>query len=123
MKTLFAFGLCIISAASLAAQSHALSHPLGALPPVPTAGALGGTFASPVISRPLGGVALPTFGGTAPKKKTARTTIGGYVGPIYYIPNAFDSSSWYDSSPYSAYPNAVPANTSYSLQPSGQPVI
>ena len=121
MKTLFAFGLCLISAAGLAAQSHALSHPLGTLPPVPTAGALGGTYASPVMSRPLGGVPLPTLGSTLGKKKTMRSTAGGYVGPIYYIPNAFDSSSWYDTS---SYGSLAPANASYSPQPaSQQPVI
>jgi hypothetical protein len=120
MKTLFAFGLCVVSAASLAAQSHALSHPLGILGPVPTAGALGGTYVSPVMSRPLGGVALPTFGTTPSRKKTpARTTVGGYVGPVYYIPNAFDSS-YGDTS---AYSGLAPANTSYGVQPSGQPVV
>jgi len=101
MRALFAVGLGIISAASLAAQSHALSHPLGVLPPVPSAGALGGTYVSPGISRPLGGVALPTLG-TAPKKKPARTsTVGGYFGPVYYVPNAFDTT-WADTSSWAA---------------------
>jgi hypothetical protein len=123
MKTLFAFGLCIVSAASVAAQSHALSHPLGVLGPVSTAGALGGTYVSPVMSRPLGGVALPTFGPTPVRRKTsvpARTTVAGYVGPIYYTPNALDSSYYSDTS---AYPGLAPANTSYGIQPSGQPVV
>jgi len=110
MKTLFAFGLCIVSAASLAAQSHALSHPLGI---VPSAGALGGTYVSPVMSRPLGGVALPTFGyAPAKKKNPARTTVGGYVGPVYYTPNAFDGS-WAETSSWASLPP----------QPSGPPVV
>jgi hypothetical protein len=120
MKTLFAFGFCIVSAASLAAQSHALSHPLGVLSPVPTAGALSGTYISPVSSRPLGGVALPTFGSVPGRKKTpARTAVGGYAGPVYYTPNAFDGS-WADTSSWASLP---PANTSYGVQPSGQPVV
>jgi hypothetical protein len=111
MKTLFAFGLSIVSAAALAAQPHGLSHPLGMLPPVPTAGALGGAYISPVISRPLGGVALPTFGQPmGGKKKSARTTVGGYVGPIYYVPNAFDTS-------YSDF------STGYAPQTPTQPVV
>jgi hypothetical protein len=113
MKTLLAFGLCVVSAASLAAQSHALSHPLGVLGPVPTVGALGGTYVSPVMSRPLGGVALPTFGSAPAKKRSpSRTTVGGYVGPVYYTPNAFDGS-WADTSSWASLPP----------QPSGQPVV
>jgi hypothetical protein len=45
----------------------------------------------------------------------------GYVGPIYYVPNAFGSAyPWTDTS---AYPDATPANTTYSTQPNGQPVV
>lgn len=118
MKTLFAFGLCIVSATLAVAQSHGLSHPLGILNPVPTAGALGGTYIAPVVSRPLGGVALPTFGNSK-KRSPARTTVGGYIGPVYYTPNAFDSS-YFDTS---AYSGLAPSNTSYGVQSSGQPVV
>jgi hypothetical protein len=108
MKALFAVGLVIGSAASLAAQSHALSHPLGVLPPVRTAGALGGTYVSPVISRPLGGVPIPSFGGTYQKRRNTGAITGGYFGPVYYIPNAFDTS-YADASSWAAQQPAPPA--------------
>jgi hypothetical protein len=112
MKSL---SLMLFGAAVLSAQPGSFSKPLGH---VPSAGALGGGYVSPVISKPLGGVALPTFGPQAPKKP-ARTS--GYFGPVYYIPNAFGSA--YPYAETSAYPDMAPASTTYSTQPDGRPVV
>lgn len=115
MKSLAVLTVCAVS---LAAQTPSpSSKPLGNQ--VPTAGALGGTYLSPGISRPLGGVPFPTFGPQAPKKPAKPAA--GYVTPIYYVPNAFGSA--YPWTETSAYPEAVPATTTYSTQPNGQPVV
>jgi hypothetical protein len=106
MKSLAIFAIC---AATLAAQPGSLSKPLGN---VPTVGALGGPFLAP--AKPLGGIATSN-------KKPVKST--GYVGPVYYIPNAFGSSFPYVDSSSSVYPDATPASTSYSAQPNGQPIV
>lgn len=64
----------------------------------PGAGALGGRFLSPVSSRPLGGITPPR----TPVVRLPNRT-GRYIGPVFYWPNAFDSST------YSPDPYAVPA--------------
>jgi len=68
------------------------SRPLGGIP----------GFASPVTGRPLGGVALPTFPGMPPMKGQGMRHNSNlrYVGPVYYVPNAFDYTSSYYGSPY-----------------------
>jgi hypothetical protein len=97
----------ILFAAALSAQTRAISRPLGGIAPVPTRGALGGPYVSPVIGKPLGGVALPTFPGTALRHSSTRSTTNSrYVGPVYYIPNAFDTSYYPDTSAYAPPPAA-----------------
>jgi hypothetical protein len=119
MKAIFA-SLCIASA--LFGQLRSQSHPLGL---APHGGALGGGYTSPVISRPLGGVALPTFP-TAPITRTGRKGYGGsyhgavpnsgyrYIGPVYYLPNAFDTSF---------YNSDVDAPQPYGYAAPPQPII
>lgn len=51
-----------------------------------TSGALGGAFLSPGFSRPLGGITPPRTPVIRPSRRTSR-----YFGPIYYVPNAFDT--------------------------------
>ncbi len=62
------------------------------LPPpivVPSAGALGGGFAGQGSSRPLGGIAPPSFpGGVQPKPAPANGSPYRYYGPVYYMPSA-----------------------------------
>lgn len=64
------------------------------LPPpivVPSVGALGGGFAGQGSSRPLGGIAPPSFpAGVQPKPGTApvNTSPYRYYGPVYYMPSA-----------------------------------
>lgn len=102
----------IFFAAPLAAQYHALTHPLGM--PGPSAGALGGGYVAPALTRPLGGVSIPGSG----RKASGRTSgTGGYVGPVYYVPDAFGTSYYPDTSQYSL---AAPAQTAEPPQP---PVI
>ncbi len=90
-----AFGLLLISAISWCqapAKPPAPARPVKATSPapLPTVGALGGPYASVGISRPLGGIALP---GSHPPAKPATTTGYRYVGPVYYVPNAYDYAS------------------------------
>jgi hypothetical protein len=88
MKAVFAFGVSCC-AVILTAQVRVA-------PPVPSPSrpALGLTNAS---SRPLGGVALPTFPARPAAPRKARTTHAArYIGPVYYVPNAYDYP--YDSS-------------------------
>ena len=87
------------------AQLRAPSRPLG-----------GVATAAPVTGHPLGGVALPQFPGfpgpIAKKPVTrnfgSRTGYAGYVGPVYYVPNAFDYS-------FDSYP-AAPVSGQYQAQ-------
>jgi hypothetical protein len=64
---------------------------------VPTLGALGGNYGSAGRSRPLGGVAPPTFPIGVPKQHKPQQPASGYryFGPIYYVPNMseYDFSS------------------------------
>lgn len=75
-------------AASALGQLRAPARPLGGI-----------AGSAPVTGKPLGGVALPQFPGfPGPLAKNPLTKgygnrrYSGYVGPIYYIPNAFDYS-------------------------------
>jgi hypothetical protein len=128
MKVVFAWGFCAcvflaLSSAAIEAQVRAAIQPqrLGptsaaaqtrALRPaaVPSAGALGGSYASAGISRPLGGIAPPSFpstGGVRHRKGSSGAY--RYRGPVYYVPNAYDA--FYDpgsSSPAELDPAAVP---------------
>lgn len=67
---------------------------------VPSAGALGGAFASVGISRPLGGIA-PSSSLSANARRHRTTGASGYFGPVYYVPNAYDNG--YSSSSYSIF--------------------
>ena len=91
----------------------------------PSVGALGGSFASPGMSRPLGGVALPTFPAGVPAKRGNRPSSGGgyrYVGPVYYTPGVYDSG-YYDSPSTFNTPASPPVQ--YGQQPAAQqqPII
>jgi hypothetical protein len=107
MKALLACLCAIAGSGQLFSQSHSLGAPAGHPPqfaaPVfsrPLGGIPGSP--SPVMSRPLGGVALPTFPGMPPMKKQGMHSNSNlrYVGPVYYVPNAFDYTSSYYGSPY-----------------------
>ncbi|MGD1069833.1 MAG: hypothetical protein ABSB15_06805 [Bryobacteraceae bacterium] len=105
MRPLFAFGLAVLCCAGLAAQAASAQARS-------SAGALGGTYGSIASSRPLGGVALPTFPSAAgARRKKATTTTAGYT-PIFYIPNYYDAS--YD---------AAPSNYLQTPPPTQQPII
>lgn len=129
MKSFSALASLVFSSVGLAAQP-AMIRPQHAAPPivVPSAGALGGSFASVGISRPLGGIAPPTFPvGVPPRHKGPRPSSTGfrYVGPVYYTPNLYDLG--YDSSSYSIF-NAPAAPVPYpgpapAAAPSQAPII
>ncbi len=91
MNGLFAFGVSIFFLAALPAQVR-LGSP--SRPPLVSSGA---------SSRPLGGVALPTFParplGAKTRKAAPATGAYRYFGPVYYIPNAYDYDYGYDYSP------------------------
>lgn len=115
--------------ATIFSVSLALAAPPAAVQPavVPSVGALGGSYASRGMSRPLGGVALPTFPSGAPARRGNRTNPGGYryVGPVYYTPGAYDSG-YYDSPSIFNTPAApvAPYGPQYGPpQPSQQPII
>jgi len=73
---------------------------------VPSAGALGGYNSSIPASRPLGGVALPTFPVGVNRRRTPPAP--GYISPIYYAPNYYDPGYGYQQAPPDA-PPATPA--------------
>jgi hypothetical protein len=81
----------------------AISQQRAGAPVVPSVGALGGSFASVGMSRPLGGVAPPSFPSSGtPRRHTPGPRISlGYVGPIYYVPNGYDTA--YQPSGYSTF--------------------
>jgi hypothetical protein len=128
MKILVGF---VFSAAALSQTHPALGG--GAVSGVITR-PLGGTYVSPVIGRPLGGVASPGSGkraGSGSSRSGSR-----YVGPVYYVPNAYDASGYvapppdsvsvaqpmvvnnYFISPGSSVPGApIPEATSAELRP------
>jgi hypothetical protein len=84
MKLAIGFFLCIASAAQ--------THP-----------ALGGRYVSPVISRPLGGISPPA----TPARSQRSVSRSCYVGPIYYVPNAYDSYAAEPQAPSVAQPMVV----------------
>jgi hypothetical protein len=120
MKLFAALGCCLLSCVGLHAQMPGRLAP----PAVPAGGtrrvvsqpvvaksaALGGNFASPVISRPLGGIGIPALPNLTParRRRSVPGTSSGYVGPIYYVPNAYDTV--YD--PGIAYPPPLPPQLS-----------
>lgn len=79
------------------------------------------------MSRPLGGVAPPTFPAGVPAKRGNRPSAGGirYVGPVYYTPGVYDTG--YDSSSYSIFnaPATLPVQygPSAPAQPAQQPIV
>jgi len=79
------------------------SIPAGVVRPAPvaSAGAMGGSYASQGIGRPLGGIAPAA-------KPAAGSRISGYryLGPVYYVPNAFDSG--FDQAAAQPGPEAAP---------------
>jgi hypothetical protein len=79
---------------------------------VPSAGALGGNFASSGMSRPLGGIAPSSLTSVANQRRRSTGSFG-YVGPIYYVPNAYDTG--YQSSGYSTFNQ--PANPALYYSP------
>lgn len=125
MKPYLAVAAILISSTGLTAQKAARpqmpSAPAKTPAPivVPTAGALGGSYASSGISRPLGGIAPP-------RHKTPPTSGARYFGPIYYIPSASDLDSYYDPA-YSTFNTpaapAAPAPPPASTLSQQQPII
>lgn len=93
MRTLTALAAFI--PAMMFAQSHtgparAGSQPIG----VPQVGALGGPYAGQGSSRPLGGIAPPTYGSAGNgRTTTVRNNGSRYYGPVYYVPNAYSTFS------------------------------
>jgi hypothetical protein len=80
--------LGLLSVAVLAGQSRAVAVAV-------SSGALGGRIApTAALTRPLGGVASPGISRRAGSRST--TTGSHYVGPVYYIPNAYDSTGYSD---------------------------
>jgi hypothetical protein len=129
MNSLLAFGIvALIGVAPAAAQFGARS------------GALGGSFASRGISRPLGGIPGPTFPALSPNRNfSGRGTNRGKARPArvgypfaysIWVPDSFDYQS--DQNPYGAAyndqgygpPPAAPAYDQPPAEPvSQQPVI
>ena len=94
--------------------------------PLPKLGALGGSYASVGISRPLGGIAPPSGpAGNSKQGKPATTPLGyRYVGPIYYVPNASDLAQYEQANPAPVQPTWQPAYSQQAYQPPApQPVI
>ncbi len=134
MKAIFAIGLMLIATFGAAAQARfaAVSVRSAAAPSRPAAQPLGVLASSNAGSRPLGGVALPTFPGAGIARRGGHhATTSRYVGPIYYVPNAFDTNySGYDAYPPSEAPPSEPqrvvvnqyfVSPSYSRQESYEP--
>jgi hypothetical protein len=110
MKALFAFGLSLLLAAGGTAQMRARSFvSAGVAAPRQAASSVTaqptrplGAISSNASSRPLGGVALPTFPGNTPATSNVRhtrraSTTARSIGPVYYVPNSFDAG--YDYAP------------------------
>ncbi len=123
MKLSLAVAAFLITTTGLTAQKAA-QPPTSSAPPkspiiVPSAGALGGSYASVGISRPLGGI-------TSPRQKPLPATGTRYFGPIYYVPGPSDYDSYY-SQAYSSFNTpaapapAAPPPASTLAQP--QPII
>jgi hypothetical protein len=112
MKIFSAVSLAILVSAGAQAQHRAGAPPRAFSPPtisapsaiaqqrvgspvVPSVGALGGSFASTAMSRPLGGIAPPSFPTSGIGNQRRREPETGrrfrYIGPIYYVPNAYDT--------------------------------
>lgn len=86
MRILAAF-LILLPAATAQFRGPGLPPPIV----VPSAGALGGGFAGQGSSRPLGGIAPPSFpAGVQPKPAPPPPNASGYryYGPVYYVPSA-----------------------------------
>lgn len=80
----------------LPATGLAQSRGPGLPPPITvrSAGALGGSFAGQGSSRPLGGIAPPTYQSGRPAAPTPPPASGyRYYGPVYYVPNVVEVES------------------------------
>jgi hypothetical protein len=87
-----AVALLFLPLSGLIAQNGGIG--LEKAPPivVPTLGALGGNYGGSGRSRPLGGIAPPTFPIGVPQQQNQQQSSGyRYIGPVYYVPNAYDS--------------------------------
>lgn len=128
MRSFAAFGvsLLLVSIPAVAQRRSGSPAPSPitihqAAPPIAvrSGGALGGSFASIGISRPLGGIAPSNA--VLPQKRRNERLGYRYVGPVYYVPNAFDS--FYPSYSYSTFD--TPANPALyytpTIAPQGQP--
>ncbi len=125
--TRMAAGLFLAATACLAQTPKPGSTPPAVSPaPLPTMGALGGSYASVGISRPLGGIAPPSGpAGNSKQGKPATTSAGyRYVGPIYYVPNASDLAQYEQANPAPVQSTWQPpyAQPAYAA-PAPQPVI
>jgi len=111
MKALLALVLPVLAAAAPAAvavRAPVVVHAIGAV------------YAPPPSTRPLGGVAFPTS--TPVRRRAPRTATPSYIGPVYYIPNAYDSYS--DPSSYpppTQYAPPVAANQYFASRGSSVP--
>jgi hypothetical protein len=120
MQSLFGFGLVVIFAAGASAQFRSPGRVIVS----PSPPALGGNFATHGLSHPLGGISSPAnaFPGKSGSRLPGNRLRAPYFGPIFYVPNAFDSTyPYYNDSLYYSEP-AVPPLPSYAPQPS-PPVI
>lgn len=88
-------------------------------PASPSPPALGGSYLSPGVSRPLGGVAPAPHAGT---KNAKPATAGRYYGPVYYVPGVSDTSAYY-SSGYAGASEAPALAAPPAAVPSAPPVI
>ncbi|MDE3196922.1 MAG: hypothetical protein KGN84_11295 [Acidobacteriota bacterium] len=106
--------VCLLVSATAFGQFARPSRPLGGI-----------AGSAPVTGRPLGGVALPQFPGfpgpiarNPPTYHYGNHRYGssgyGYVGPVYYIPNAFDYS-------FDTYQAPAPGANQSSYLPQYQP--
>jgi hypothetical protein len=113
MKTFLTFGLCVLCGAGVVTGvAEAQTRSPAA---VSSVAALGGSYASISSSRPLGGVALPTFPSSLGHRKRAAAPTVGFT-PIFYVPNYYDT----------AYSSADNAQGNYLQTPpptSQQPII
>jgi hypothetical protein len=134
MKLLTAAGLALLVSTGVLAQRRAPAPPPISIrtgSPVatstPPVGALGGPYASIGISRPLGGI-LPSHPPRNHHGPGGRGGSGyGYVGPIYYVPNASDFYSTYGYSTFDTPANPALYYTPTAAAPpssqSSQPII
>lgn len=71
----------------------------------PSAGALGGRYLSSAWSRPLGGIVQPQ---QVPIIRPYGNRPYRYIGPVYYVPNAFDTYAGVEAAPVRSVGPAPP---------------